>query len=90
MSLEKYNSRVMQAVRYEYVRTANEKSELQRKLTKITEKLGDTKFMEETQYLEYRGLEQEAECLRKKIEKLKIEHDVWREAREICFNTADE
>ena len=46
--------------------------------------------MEETQYLEYRGLEQEAECLRKKIEKLKIEHDVWREAREICFNTADE
>lgn len=90
MSLEKYNSRVMQAVRNEYVRTANEKAELHRKLIKITERLGDTKFMEESQYLEYRGLEQEADYLRKKIEKLEIEHDVWGEAREICFNTSDE
>lgn len=86
--IEKYNMRVRQAMSDEYVKCSKRKCQLSREYEEVLEKLETEK--DTLSYRQYKGLECEADDLKRKYENEKIRLDVWDQAREICLNIADE
>lgn len=86
--MEKYNTKVRQAISDEWVRCSKRKAEMEKKYEKIALQLAnDNGILTHKQYLKLSG---DAEYLRRKIEDLCVELDTWDKAREICLNIADE
>lgn len=86
--IEKYNTRVRQAMSDEYVKCAKRKTQLLKKYEEVAERL---KIEKDTlSYRQYKELECKADDLKRQHEYEKIRHDVWAQAREICLNIADE
>ena len=86
--MEKYNTKVRQAISDEWVRCSKEKAEAEKEFERLAIQLAnDDGVLTHKQYLKLSG---DAEHLRRKIEDLGIELDIWDKAREICLNMADE
>lgn len=86
--MEKYNTKVRQAISDEWVRCSKEKAEAEIEFERLAVQLAnDGGNLIHKQYLKLSG---DTEYLRKKIEDLGIELDTWDKAREICLNIADE
>lgn len=86
--VEKYNTKVRQAISDEYVRCSKEKAEAEKEFERLTVQLAnDGGDLTHKQYLKLSG---DAEYLRRKIEDLGVELDTLDKAREICLNIADE
>lgn len=86
--VEKYNTKVRQAISDELVRCSKEKAEAEKEFEKLALQLAnDGGNLTHKQYLKLSG---DAEYLRRKIEDLGVEFDTWDKAREICLNIADE
>lgn len=88
MNIDKYNTRVRQAISEEYVKCSKVKQEFFNAYTVAKVRLESEK--DTLSYNEYKRLEEEKEFLFKmmKIEEIKL--DTWDKAREICLNVADE
>lgn len=86
--MEKYNTRVRQAMSDEYVKCSKTKCQLSREYEKVLEMLKTEK--DTLSYRKYKELECKAEDLKAQYETEKIRLDVWDVAREICLNIADE
>lgn len=86
--MEKYNTRVRQAMSEEYVKSSKKKTQLQREYEKVLEQLD----IEASKlcYNEYITLQKRAEDLERLYEDEQIRFDIWDKAREICLNVADE
>ena len=88
MDINKYNTRVRQAISDNYVEYSKTKSMLVRERVNAVERL---KLEEKTlSYKDYISLQERADRLAKEIEELNIQIDIWDKAREICLNIADE
>ena len=88
MDINKYNTRVRQAISDNYVEYSKTKSMLVRERANVVERL---KLEEKTlSYKDYISLQERADRLAKEIEELNIQIDIWDKAREICLNIADE
>lgn len=86
--IEKYNTRVRQAISDNYMEYAKTKAMVERERENIIERLRlESKTLP---YRYYVDLQEKAERLAKEIEELKIQIDIWDKAREICLNIADE
>ena len=86
--MEKYNTKVRQAISDEWVRCSKQRAETGKEYEKIALQLAnDNGILTHKQYLKLSG---DAEHLRRKIEDLGVELDTWDKAREICLNIADE
>ena len=86
--MEKYSTKVRQAISDEYVRCSKEKAETEKEFERLAVQLAnDDGVLTHKQYLK---LSADAEHLRRKIEYLGVELDIWDKAREICLNIADE
>ena len=59
-------------------------------MIEVEEKLNDPDTKMQMSYAEYVELEKKEKELEAAMNKLKIERDVWDQAREICMNIADE
>lgn len=86
--MEKYNTRVRQAMSEEYVKSSKKKSQLQMEYEKVLRRL-DTEASKLC-YNEYITLKKRAEDLKRQYEDEQIRFDTWDQAREICLNVADE
>lgn len=86
--MEKYNTKIRQAISNEYVKCSKRKIQLTRDLEEIAVKLEENKNI--LTYNKYISLENEASRLHQEIKNEKIKIDVWDMAREICLNIADE
>lgn len=86
--MEKYNTRVRQTMSDEYVKCSKRKCQLLKEYEEVAERLKTEK--DTLSYRQYKGLECEADKLKRKYENEKIRLDVWDQAREICLNIADE
>lgn len=87
-SIEKYNTRVREAMSEEYVKSSKKKAQLQREYEKVLERL-DTEASTLC-YNEYITLQKRSEDLKRQYEDEQIRFDIWDQAREICLNVADE
>ena len=88
MDINKYNTRVRQAISDNYVEYSKTKSMLVRERVNVVERL---KLEKKTlSYKDYISLKERADRLAKEIEELNIQIDIWDKAREICLNIADE
>lgn len=88
MDINKYNTRVRQAISDELVKCSRRKQEYMMKHTCVVARLASEK--DTLPYSEYKRLEDEREFLVKMQEVEEIKLDVWDMAREICLNIADE
>lgn len=86
--MEKYNTRVRQAMSDEYVKCSKRKCQLLREYKEAAERLKIE--MDILSYRKYKELECEVDDLKRQYETEKIRLDVWDQAREICLNIADE
>lgn len=86
--MEKYNTKIRQAINNEYVKCSKRKNQLTRDLEEIAVKLEENKNT--LTYNKYISLENEASRLHQEIKNEKIKIDVWDMAREICLNIVDE
>lgn len=86
--MEKYNTRVRQAMSEEYVKSSKKKVQLQRKCESVLEELATGK--DKLSFNEYIALKENAEILQRQYEDEKIRLDIWDQAREICLSVADE
>lgn len=86
--MQKYNTRVREAMSEEYVKSSKKKAQLQRQYEKVLERL-DTE-VSKLCYNEYITLQKRAEDLKWLYEDEQIRFDTWDKAREICLNIADE
>lgn len=86
--MEKYNTRVRQAMSEEYVKSSKKKVQLQREYKKVLERL-DTETSKLC-YNEYITLQKRAEDLKQLYEDEQIRFDTWDKAREICLNVTNE
>lgn len=86
--MEKYHTRVRQAMSDEYVKCTKRKCQLSKEYEEIIERLKTEK--DTLSYREYKELECKADDLKMQHETEKIRLDVWDMAREICLNIADE
>ena len=87
MDMNKYNTKVRQAISEEYVKCSKRKQELINEINIITVRLSEADTL---LYKEYKRLETERESLWKEVEVETIKLDVWDMAREICLDVADE
>ena len=90
MNINRYNTKVRQAMSDEYVRTSKEKATLENKLFLISQQLSSDEVKNTKTYKEYLELKYEAETIQKEIYRLSIEFEIWDKAREICMDIADE
>ncbi len=90
MKMEKYNTRVRQAISERYVVATKEKCKLSKEYEDIFVRLQSGEEKDKLSYNKYIELEQKADELNRKISELKIEINIWDQAREICLNIADE
>lgn len=88
MDMNRYNTRVRQAMSDAYVECSKRRNEVRHEFNKLDEKLANEK--ETISYAEYKRLCRKAEELEKEYERLKIEWETWDKAREICMEIADE
>ena len=86
--MEKYNTRVRQAISDEYVKCTKIKCQLSKEYEEVLERLKTEK--DTLSYSEYKELECKANDLKMQYETEKIKLDVCDMAREICLNIADE
>lgn len=86
--IEKYNTRVREAMSEEYVKSSKKKAQLQRKCESVLEELATGK--DKLSFNEYTVLKENAEILQRQYEDEKVRLDIWDQAREICLNVADE
>lgn len=86
--LEKYNTRVRQAISDNYMEYSKTKAMAEKERETVIERLRlEAKTLP---YRDYVSLQEKAERLAKEIEELNIQIDIWDKAREICLNIADE
>ena len=85
-----YDTRVRHAISDEYVRVAKEKRKLIDEMIEVEEKLNNPDTKMQMPYAKYVELEKKEKELEAAMNKLKIEREVWDQAREICMNIADE
>lgn len=88
MEINKYNTRVRQAISDEIVKCSRQKQEYRNQHAIVVARLASEQNT--LPYSEYKKLEQEREFLVRMQEVEKIKLDVWDTAREICLNIADE
>lgn len=88
MNIDRYNTRVRQAISDELVKCSRRKQEYRNKYTCVVARLYSEK--DTLPYSEYKRLEDEREFLVKMQQVEDIKYDVWNMAREICLNIADE
>ena len=86
--VEKYNTRVRQAISDNYMEYSKTKAMAEREREAVIEKLRAERRT--LSYNDYIPLQEKAERLAKEIEELNIQIDIWDKAREICLNIADE
>lgn len=88
MNINKYNTRVRQAISDEYVKCSKRKQEIFQRINDIESELKDKG--ESLTRKEYKDLVKERYSLLElyKLEDVKL--DVWDKAREICLNNADD
>ena len=86
--LERYNTRVRQAISDNYMEYSKTKVMVEKERETVIERLRlEAKTLP---YRDYVSLQEKAERLAKEIEELNIQIDIWDKAREICLNIADE
>ena len=88
MDLNRYNTRVRQAMSDAYVDCGKRRQKVRKELDEVKEKVGNGQ--ETISYAEYNRLVAKAVELQREYDKLKIEREVWDMAREICMEIADE
>ena len=88
MDINKYNTRVRQAISEEFVKCSKRRQEYMRQHTCVVERLASEK--DTLSYSEYKRLEDEREFFVKMQQVEEIKLDTWDMAREICLNIADE
>lgn len=86
--MEKYNTRVRQAMSEEYVKSSKKKAQLQKEYADVLDLLENSK--DRLTYREYIALQKQSEDLKRQYEDEQIRFDIWDQAREICLNVADE
>lgn len=84
--MNKYNTRIRQAISDEYVKCSNEINIIRKDIHLIEDKL---KKKDCYSYAAYIILEKNYENLKRELSKLYIEKETWDKAREICLNIAD-
>ena len=86
--VEKYNTRVRQAISDNYMEYSKTKAMTEKERETVIERLRlEAKTLP---YRDYVSLQEKAERLAKEIEELNTQIDIWDKAREICLNIADE
>ena len=90
MDINRYNTKVRQAMSDNYVRTSKEKAKLENELLATSQQLTSEETKSTMTYKDYMELKQKAEIIQREIYRLSIEHEIWDEAREICMDIADE
>lgn len=86
--VEKYNTRVRQAISDNYMEYSKTKIMAEKERENVIERLRlEAKTLS---YRDYVSLQEKAERLAKEIEELNIQIGIWDKAREICLNIADE
>lgn len=91
MDINRYNTRVRQAMSDKYVECSKRKQENEQEILKAKRKL--TSYMdgeEQLTYKEYIDVRSTIDILSLENNELDIELAVWDEARELCLNIADE
>ena len=87
--LNKYNTTVRRAMSDKYVECVKQKNEAWRKVNELDSKLKSKEGMR-LPYEEYVKLQKDLDYYERTHRRLKIEQDVWDQAREICMELADE
>ena len=88
MDINKYNTRVRQAISDELVKCSKRKQEYGDKYVAILKRLENE--VDTLSYREYKKLEDEKDFLVEMQQIEDIRYDIWDKAREICLNIADE
>jgi adenylate cyclase class IV len=91
MDINRYNTRVRQAMSDKYVECSKRKQENEQKILKLRRKLNS--FMdgeEQLTYKEYIDVRSSIDIVSHENYELDFELAVWDEARELCLNIADE
>lgn len=91
MDINRYNTRVRQAISDKYVECTKRKQEIGTQLLILRNKL--TSFMDDEitlTYTDYTNLKSSIDELNRELKRLDIERDIWDKAREICLDIADE
>lgn len=86
--MEKYNTKVRQAISDEYIKCSKNRAEAMREYEEIAIRLANE--MDKLTHTQYMALQDRANYLRREMEELSIRIDTWDKAREICLNIADE
>lgn len=81
-----YNSRVRDLMSQEYRRVSQERQEYMKRQIELAKLM----FNPSCTHIEYTQYEDERKNNEKELIRLGIELNVWDQAREICFNAADE
>ena len=87
--MNKYNTAVRRAMSDKYVECVNQKNEAWRKINELDSKL-NSKEGKQLPYEEYVKLQKDLDYYERTHRRLKIEQDIWDQAREICMELADE
>ena len=86
--IEKYNTRVRQAISDSYMEYSKTKAMTEKELENVNERLRcEAKTLP---YRDYISLQKKSAMLAQEIVELSIQIDIWDKAREICLNIADE
>lgn len=87
--INKYNTAVRRAISNKYVECTKKKCEIGRKMTDLYSLLHSEEGRN-LPYGQYVKLETDLEYYEREHTRLRIELDIWSEAREICMDIADE
>lgn len=87
--INKYNTAVRRAMSDKYVECTNKKCEIGRKIHDLYSLLHSDEG-KNLPYRQYRKLETDLKCYEQEHNRLRIELDIWSEAREICMDLADD
>lgn len=90
MDINRYNTKVRQAMSDNYVRTSREKVKLENELITISRQITNDEVKSTMTYKDYMELKQKAETIKRDIYRLSIEFEIWDKAREVCMDIADE
>lgn len=91
MNIDRYNTRIRQAVSDKYVECNKKKREITQQIMTARRKLIAYMDGDETlTYREYIDLKSSIDNLYREDDKLDIQIAVWDEARELCLNIEDE
>lgn len=86
--MEKYNTKVRQAISEKYVECSKSRGALMKELEDVSIRL--TNETDKLTYKDYMELKDRGKHLQRKIEDLSIMIDTWDKAREICLDIVDE